>query len=75
MLKCAGLVQGIKPAYYIVANYNIWNRCYSQLSLTLGRMQDGITSLAVVLKHAAIFPDHEQAIGKLAAKLGFAQVR
>ena len=26
------------------------------------------------LKHAAIYPDHEQAIGKLAGELGFSQV-
>lgn len=35
----------------------------------------GITSCAVVLKHAAIFPDHEVAVGELAASMGFQQVR
>ncbi len=35
----------------------------------------GISSLAVVLKHAAIFPDHEVAVGKLAREMGFKQVR
>ncbi|KAF5842896.1 Hydantoinase/oxoprolinase N-terminal region-domain-containing protein [Dunaliella salina] len=34
----------------------------------------GIRSLAVVLKHAAVFPDHEQAVGKLARELGFEQI-
>eukprot|EP00983_Pelagomonas_calceolata_P125132 1161185-Pelagomonas_calceolata.AAC.2 len=35
----------------------------------------GIRSLAVVLKHAAVFPDHEQAVGMLARELGFEQAR
>ena len=34
----------------------------------------GVTSLAVVLKHAAIFPEHERQVGALAAELGFSQV-
>ncbi|KAI8475487.1 MAG: Hydantoinase B/oxoprolinase-domain-containing protein [Monoraphidium minutum] len=34
----------------------------------------GIASLAVVLKHAAIFPDHEVAVGRLAREMGFTQV-
>jgi 5-oxoprolinase (ATP-hydrolysing) len=34
----------------------------------------GIASLAVVLKHAAIFPDHELAVGELAKELGFSHV-
>ena len=42
--------------------------------LTVAALQDGFTSLAVVLKHAAIFPDHEKAIGRLADRLGFSQV-
>lgn len=36
--------------------------------------ESGISSLAVVLKHAAIFPDHERAVGELAKRLGFTQV-
>ncbi len=31
--------------------------------------------MAVVLKHAAIFPDNEQAVGRVARELGFTQVR
>ena len=31
----------------------------------------GITSLAVVFKHAAIFPDHEQLVGEVAREEGF----
>lgn len=38
-------------------------------------LADGITSVAVVLKHAAIFPDHERAVGELAREMGFKQVR
>ena len=38
-------------------------------------LQAGITSLAVVLKHAAIFPAHEEAVGDLARRMGFKQVR
>ena len=34
----------------------------------------GISSLAVVLKHSAIFPDHELQVGALAASMGFTQV-
>lgn len=39
-----------------------------------GVLDSGIRSLAVVLKHAAIFPDHEQQVGELARELGFTQV-
>ncbi len=35
----------------------------------------GIKSIAVVLKHAAIYPDHEEAVGKLAKEMGFEQVQ
>ena len=35
---------------------------------------DGFRSLAVVLKHAAIFPDNEKAVGQVARELGFTQV-
>ena len=35
----------------------------------------GITSLAVVLKHAAVFPDHERLVGDVATEMGFTQVR
>ena len=34
----------------------------------------GIVSVAVVLKHAAIFPEHEQQVGRLARDMGFQQV-
>lgn len=34
----------------------------------------GIVSVAVVLKHAAIYPAHEQAVGQLARDMGFQQV-
>jgi N-methylhydantoinase A/oxoprolinase/acetone carboxylase beta subunit len=37
-------------------------------------LETGITALAVVLKHSAIFPDHEQAVGALAREMGFKQV-
>ena len=37
--------------------------------------EKGITSLAVVLKHAALFPDHERLVGDVAKEMGFAQVR
>lgn len=39
-----------------------------------GVLDKGINSLAVVLKHSAIYPDHEQAVGKVAKELGFEQV-
>ena len=34
----------------------------------------GIESVAVVLKHAAIYPRHEQLVGELAREMGFKQV-
>lgn len=34
----------------------------------------GISSIAVVLKHAAIYPKHEQLVGELAQQMGFKQV-
>lgn len=34
----------------------------------------GICSLAVCLKHAALFPEHEAEVGRIAAELGFTQV-
>jgi len=37
-------------------------------------LDNGIKSIAVVLKHSAIYPDHEEAVGKLAKKMGFEQV-
>lgn len=37
-------------------------------------MDSGISSIAVVLKHAAVFPEHEQAVGRIAREMGFAQV-
>ena len=37
-------------------------------------LDKGIKSIAVVLKHSAIYPDHEGAVGKLAKEMGFEQV-
>ncbi len=37
-------------------------------------LPEGISSVAVVLKHAAIFPNHEQQVGQLAVEMGFTQV-
>lgn len=37
-------------------------------------LDENITSLAVVLMHSYTFPDHEAAIGELAASMGFEQV-
>ncbi|MFJ2190614.1 hydantoinase B/oxoprolinase family protein [Kitasatospora sp. NPDC087861] len=39
-----------------------------------GCLRDGIRSVAVVCLHSYLHPAHEQAIGRLAAQLGFAQV-
>lgn len=32
-------------------------------------------ALAVVLKHAAVYPEHEKLVGQLARSIGFTQVR
>lgn len=37
-------------------------------------LDDSISSIAVVLKHAAVFPEHEKMVGKIAREMGFAQV-
>lgn len=37
-------------------------------------LSSGIKSIAVVLKHSAIFPDHEEAVGEVAQQLGFTQI-
>lgn len=34
----------------------------------------GVRSVAVLLKHAAVFPDHEIAVGALCREIGFTQV-
>lgn len=38
-------------------------------------LDKGIKSIAVVLKHSAIYPDHEESVGKVAKEMGFEQVR
>ena len=38
-------------------------------------LDSGIRSVAVVFKHAAIYPEHELAVGRVAAELGFEQVQ
>lgn len=38
-------------------------------------VREGILSVAVVLKHAAIYPTHEQLVGQLAREMGFTQAR
>jgi len=42
--------------------------------LLRGVLGRGIKSLAVVLKHSYMFPDHEEMVGAIAAELGFEQV-
>ena len=49
-------------------------RCRPELHFLLATIA-GIVSVAVVLKHAAIFPQHEQQVGQLAREMGFQQVR
>jgi 5-oxoprolinase (ATP-hydrolysing) len=45
------------------------------LERDLQRVRDsGIKALAVVLKHSAVFPEHELAVGALARKMGFGQI-
>lgn len=39
-----------------------------------GVLRRGIKSLAVVFKHAAIFPDHELQVGAIAKELEFEQI-
>lgn len=38
-------------------------------------LASGISSIAVVLKHAAIYPEHEKLVGQLAKEMGFKQVQ
>lgn len=44
------------------------------LCCTQGVRDQGIESVAVVLKNSYLYPDHEQEVGKLAKELGFKQV-
>ena len=37
-------------------------------------LDSGIKSIAVVLKHAALYPDHEKQVGDLASSIGFDQI-
>jgi len=37
-------------------------------------LDNGITSLAVVLKHSFLFPEHEEQVGALAKSMGFTQI-
>lgn len=39
-----------------------------------GIVDSGIDSVAVVLKHSALFPDHELRIGEIASEMGISQV-
>ena len=43
-------------------------------ALSQDLLDQGIKSIAVVLKHAAIYPDHEQLVGSIAREVGFSQV-
>lgn len=46
-----------------------------QIKAALSKVQQaGIESIAVVLKHSALFPDHEVAVGAVAEELGFKHV-
>lgn len=47
----------------------------SAVSDALRRVQAaGIQSIAVVLKHSALFPEHEEIVGRVARKMNFAHV-
>ena len=37
-------------------------------------LDSGITSIAVVLKHSFLFPEHEEEVGKVAKQMGFKQI-
>ena len=37
-------------------------------------LESGIKSIAVLFKHAAIFPEHEEAVGRVAREVGFTQI-
>lgn len=46
-----------------------------QIRAVLSKVQEaGIHSIAVVLKHAALYPDHELAVGAVAKDMGFKHV-
>jgi 5-oxoprolinase (ATP-hydrolysing) len=47
----------------------------AQVRTALQQVADaGINSVAVVLKHAALYPDHESAVGRIATGMGFKHV-
>ena len=51
-------------------NHTINRRC----RLLQEVLDNGITSLAVVLKHSFLFPEHEEQVGALAKSMGFTQI-
>lgn len=57
--------------YHPLLCYNLTEYC---LPLAQGVLDRGIRSIAVVFKHAALYPDHEKAVGELARGMGFTQV-
>ncbi len=47
---------------------------HSRCCLLQEVLDNGITSLAVVLKHSFLFPEHEEQVGALAKSMGFTQI-
>lgn len=53
----------------------LWGTFLTNFGVLLqGVIEQGITSLAVCLKHSFLFPEHEQQVGQLATTMGFTQI-
>ena len=75
-ISCAAtcrLAARLDPPTGCLAVHACWETHTTPVSLQAVR-DAGINSLAVVFKHAAIFPDHEQLVGRVARACGFTQV-
>ena len=53
----------------------LWGTFLTNFGVLLqGVIEQGISSLAVCLKHSFLFPEHEQQVGQLATTMGFTQI-
>lgn len=68
---CAQLVRMLPFVGVSATALSLTPRCSAGVQAVLDA---GISSIAVVLKHAAIYPEHERLVGQLATQMGFKQV-
>ena len=67
---CSSAGEWYYQAMPLQEDHTIHSRC----CLLQEVLDNGITSLAVVLKHSFLFPEHEEQVGALAKSMGFTQI-